>query len=260
MVEVSQIEKDIWGVSPIPPHQTLTAVKNGGIVVGAYEDSRLIGFSYGFAGFTNQKISLCSHMLGIAEDYRSSGIGHQLKLAQKEQALNIGYDLMTWTFDPLQTRNAYLNMTKLHGVCDTYIQDCYGKMEDGINGGLPSDRFQVAWWINSGYVNQHVKNQIENAEVVETWLMDEVGFPHINQTFDKTATYDGNAYLVPVPSDIGAIKEHDLQAALAWRQQTRAIFQTLFAQGYIAIELEKTPSQAVYHYVVVKKSTLDIPQ
>lgn len=260
MIRVSEVERDVWGVSPIPPHQTLTAVKNGGIVVGAYEADKLIGFSYGFAGFKNKKISLCSHMLGIAADYRSSGIGQQLKLEQKKQALEIGYDLMTWTYDPLQSRNAYLNLTKLHGVCDTYIQDCYGKMEDGINGGLPSDRFQMDWWIASDYVNHFVKPQLEQATALESWTLDDNGLPVIGQTFNREADYEGSAYLVPIPSDIGVIKEQNLDAALHWRYQTRLIFQTMFAKGYTAIELEKTPSQVIYHYVLVKKNTLNIPQ
>lgn len=260
MIEVSKLEKEVWGISPIPTHQTLTAVKNGGIVVGAYEHEKLVGFSYGFAGFKNNKISLCSHMLGISPAYRSKGIGENLKYVQKECALAIGYDLMNWTYDPLQTRNGYLNLTKLHGVCDTYIQDCYGKMEDGLNEGLPSDRFQIDWWLSSDYVNEYVKPSLGKAIALETWHFNPNGYPLINETFDEEVTYAEEVYTVPVPSDIGSIKEKCLDAALTWRYQTRKIFQTLFAQGYIAIQLDKTEVAAIYNYVLVKKNTLTIPQ
>ncbi|MGM9967369.1 MAG: GNAT family N-acetyltransferase, partial [Rummeliibacillus sp.] len=120
---VQKLEHAVWGTSPIPTHQTLTAVKHGGTVIGAFDGDRIVGFSYGFAGFENGKVSLCSHMLGILPEYRELGIGAELKQQQKQLAMKIGYERMTWTYDPLQTRNAYLNLTKLHGVCDTYIED-----------------------------------------------------------------------------------------------------------------------------------------
>lgn len=260
MIRVSELEKEVWGMSPIPTHQTLTAVKNGGIVVGAFDGEQLVGFSYGFAGFKNQKVALCSHMLGIADAYRSQGIGEGLKHVQKEEALKLGYDLMNWTFDPLQTRNAYLNLTKLHGVCDTYVQDCYGKMEDGLNGGLPSDRFQIDWWLASDYVNQYVKPQLPTAVALEIWTVNEVGMPIVDESFDETLLYEAAVYTVPVPSDIAALKEKDLAVALAWRLATRKIFQTLFAQGYTAIQLDQTENSMIYNYMLVKKNTLNIPQ
>lgn len=259
MLLVSKLEQQIWGVTAIPTHQTLTAVKNGGIIIGAFDGEELVGFSYGFAGFKNKKVSLCSHMLGISDEYRSQGIGEKLKLVQKEQALEIGYDLMNWTYDPLQTRNAYLNLTKLHGVCNTYIQDCYGKMEDGLNEGLPSDRFQIDWWLDSEYVNEYVKPKLKTAIALETWTLDAHGFPQIDANFDEALSYNYEVYTVPVPSDIGGLKEQSLEVALAWRYQTRKIFQTLFAQGYTAIQLDKTPESSIFNYVLVKKNTLNIP-
>lgn len=260
MIQVSELEKEVWGISPIPPHQTLTAVKNGGIIIGAYDNEKLVGFSYGFAGFKNKKISLCSHMLGISASYRSKGIGENLKYVQKEKALEIGYDLMNWTYDPLQTRNGYLNLTKLHGVCNTYSQDCYGKMEDGLNEGLPSDRFQIDWWLDSEYVNDYVKPKLPAAVELERWTLDDENFPIIQQTFNTELIYEEEVYTVPVPSDIAAIKEQSLEKALVWRYQTRKIFQTLFSQGYIAIQLDKTPTATIFNYVLVKKKSLTIPQ
>ena len=86
-----QLERDVWDMSPIPTHQTLTAIKNGGIMIGAFHQEHLIGFLYSFPGFQNDKPYLCSHMMGILPEYQSKGIGEQLKRIQRQQALNQGY-------------------------------------------------------------------------------------------------------------------------------------------------------------------------
>lgn len=127
MEEVQVIEHKVWGIPPIPTYQTLTAVKNGGIMIGAYDGDKMVGFSYGFPGFKDGKIYLCSHMLGIDTAYRSQGIGERLKWKQREIAIAKGYDRMHWTYDPLETRNGYLNLTKLNGICDTYIENSKGR-------------------------------------------------------------------------------------------------------------------------------------
>lgn len=258
---VQQLEHAVWGTSPIPTHQTLTAVKHGGTVIGAFDGDKIVGFSYGFAGFENGKVSLCSHMLGILPEYRELGIGAELKQQQKQLAVKIGYERMTWTYDPLQTRNAYLNLTKLHGVCDTYIEDCYGKMDDGLNKGLPSDRFQIDWWITSDYVNQFVKKEYDKPTVLASWAYNDQNVPYCDdEYFRKITNFDKEAYLVPVPADITNLKEQDLDVAIDWRLKTRTIFKTLFQNGYTAIELVKTKDKPVHYYHLVQKNKLIIPQ
>ena len=126
---LKHIEKAVWDMDPLPTHQTLTAVKNGGLVIGAYDGENLIGFSYGFAGFSGSQTYLCSHMLGIIDNYRSKKIGEKLKQKQRQVALRKGYSKMHWTFDPLETRNAYLNLSKLRGIVDVYIEDAYGAID-----------------------------------------------------------------------------------------------------------------------------------
>lgn len=261
MKMVQQLEHEVWGTSPIPTHQTLTAAKHGGTVIGAFDGEKIVGFSYGFAGFENGQVSLCSHMLGILPEYRELGIGAELKQQQKKLAIEIGYEKMTWTYDPLQTRNAYLNLSKLHGVCDTYIEDCYGKMDDGLNGGLPSDRFQIDWWLTSDYVNQFEKRVEDAPTLIATWSYNDQHLPYCeDENFKKMTEWKETAYLVPVPADITELKEQDLDLAIDWRMKTRAIFQTLFQNGYTAIELVKSSGEPVYHYLVVQKNTVNIPQ
>lgn len=252
--QVQQLEHSVWGMPTIPIHQTLTAVKNGGIVVGAYDGDQLVGFSYGFSGFREGKSYLCSHMLGIDENYRSQGIGEQLKYAQQAIAIERGYDLMVWTFDPLETRNGFLNLSKLNGICNTYIENCYGEMQDGLNKGLPSDRFEVCWHITSNYVNKNVSIDTKDAISVASCVLNEQGFLSLYIT--ENLKYSENSYTLPVPKDFQALKLQDPALALDWRFKTRYLLQRLFAQGYAAVQLQQ---QEYYNeYVLVKVETLDL--
>lgn len=252
--QVQQLEYNVWGMPSIPIHQTLTAVKNGGIVVGAYDGDQLVGFSYGFSGFREGKSYLCSHMLGIDENYRSQGIGEQLKYAQQAIAIDRGYDLMVWTFDPLETRNGFLNLTKLNGICYTYIENCYGEMQDGLNKGLPSDRFEVCWHITSNYVSKNVSIDTTDAIPVASCVLNEQGFLRLIIT--ENLKYKEDLYTLPLPKDFQALKLQDPALALDWRFKTRYLLQRLFAQGYAAVQLQQ---QEYYNeYVLVKLETLDL--
>src|SRR5699024_7508450 len=106
---VQRLENQIWVDDAIPTHQTSTAVKHGGIMIGAYIDEQLVGFSYGWPGFSKGETYFCSHNMGIDEQYRSLGIGEKLKRKQRDLARKKGYEFISWTYDPLETRNGYLN-------------------------------------------------------------------------------------------------------------------------------------------------------
>jgi len=252
MEQVQALEKQVWGIEPIPTHQTLTAVKNGGIMVGAYEGEKLVGFSYGFPAFTNGKSYLCSHMLGIDETYRSQRIGEQLKHAQREIAIEKGYDVMHWTYDPLETRNGYLNLTKLNGICDTYIENCYGEMQDGFNKGLPSDRFEVHWHLNSEYVEKQIQPSIDNPQPLGEMIVGEDGFPTLK--VDTLENLTEEVYSLPVPWDFQQLKEKSQHYAMHWRMETRKVFQAMFAAGYVAVRIQK--NEQWNDYIFVKKETL----
>ncbi len=250
--QVQQLEYTVWGMPSIPIHQTLTAVKNGGIVVGAYDGDQLVGFSYGFSGFREGKSYLCSHMLGVDENYRSQGIGEQLKYAQRALAIERGYNLMVWTFDPLETRNGFLNLSKLNGICNMYIENCYGEMQDGLNKGLPTDRFEVCWYITSDYVSKNVSIDATDAIPVASCVVNKQGFPRLNITGNlKCNEY---LYTMPVPKDFQALKGQDPTLALDWRFKTRYLLQRLFAQGYAAVQLQQ--QEHYNEYVLVKLEAL----
>ena len=122
--------------------------QNGGLVHGAFLPSgELIGFCFAFAGLRGGRLRLCSHQLAVLPGFRGRGVGVALKQAQARDALGLGYELISWTFDPLEARNAYINLHRLGCIARVYDRNHYGEMEDELNRGLPSDRFEAEYWL-----------------------------------------------------------------------------------------------------------------
>lgn len=252
--EVQAIERQVWGMNNIPIHQTLTAVKNGGMMIGAYMEGKLVGFSYGFPGFKEGGVYLCSHMLGIDKEYRSQGIGEMLKRKQRDIAIAKGYDCIKWTFDPLETRNAYLNLTKLHGICYMYVENCYGDMQDGLNQGLPSDRFEVHWYLNSPHVTERKRVYTGNLTPLNTIMFDDRGLPAFK--VGNVDNFFAEAYSLAVPKDFQRLKKESPERAIDWRIKTRKEFVRMFQKDYAAVSLEVADTHA--KYIFVKKNTLKL--
>ena len=250
------LEDEVWGMAPIPTHQTYTASKNGGLLIGAFAGDKLVGFSYGFPGFLKGKSYLCSHMLGIHPDYQQMGIGKLLKDKQRTLAQAMGYDLITWTFDPLESRNAYLNVSKLYAICDTYLENCYGEMTDGLNKGLPTDRLQIEWWIWSDRVES--KWMPKDVEYIHPFELSKSakGNPLISVDF-QAILENNDGYEIPVPTYFQLIKKNEPELALQWRMNIREVFQALFAIGYVVIGLRKS-DEDVQYYQFVKRSTVPL--
>ncbi len=250
---LGDIEQNIWNTHRLPIHQTLTAVKNGGIIIGAFEEDKIIGFSYAFAGFKDGQTYLCSHMLGIEENYRSKGIGEQLKKKQQKIAVQKGYTEIRWTYDPLETRNAYLNLTKLNGICSVYMENAYGEMNDGLNKNLPSDRFEVHWHISSEHVTGvEVKNYDNPVPLNEVSVHN--GIPACTIIHSEKLTAE--VYSFTVPKDFQHVKTENHELALNWRMTTRNLFQELFSEGYAAVHL--IPGKYTAKYIFVKHNTLEL--
>ncbi|QBP41924.1 GNAT family N-acetyltransferase [Paenisporosarcina antarctica] len=250
------LEGEVWGMDPIPTHQTFTASKNGGILIGAFAGGKLIGFSYGFPGFLKGKSYLCSHMLGIHPDYQQMGIGKLLKDKQRTRAQEMGYDLITWTFDPLESRNAYLNVSKLYAICNTYLENCYGEMTDGLNKGLPTDRLQIEWWILSDRVESKWMPKDVTYHLPCELGKSAKGHPIVS--VDYSAILENSVgYEIPVPTYFQLIKKNEPELALQWRMKVREVFQALFAMEYAVIGLRKS-DEDVQYYQFVKRSSIPL--
>jgi predicted GNAT superfamily acetyltransferase len=267
LYEVKKLEQLVWANDDsVPVHQTLTAVKNGGIVLGSYYDSQLIGFQYSFAGFDGKEAYLCSHTLGIHPDFRIYGIGEKLKWAQRDEAIRKGYRLIKWTYDPLETVNAHLNIRKLGGVSSDYIENCYGDMADSLNAGVPSDRLVVHWWISSDRVWDRFEEKTRNQDQHDgaTLLLDvtlnESGLPAPKKRLNSLAFLEENEYfLLPVPAFYQKIKERDLNLAREWRLATREIFQLCLARNLAVVDFirqkDSTEQTSVHYYLIGRLNT-----
>ncbi len=258
---VEQIQREAWrkrDIIIVPDHLLITVQKNGGLVLGAFEvlpeegRERLIGFVFGFVGrLPDGKVKHCSHMAGVLPAYQSQNVGYRLKLAQREHVLAQGMDLITWTFDPLESRNAYLNFHKLGATCGTYLRDLYGSMRDGLNAGLLSDRFQVDWHIVSDHVTSRLRCDWVGPSL--SALQDD-GVPILNRLLPGDPPHppqtvlplEGDRLLIPIPAHFQAIKSADLGLAHAWREHTRALFEPAFAEGYTVVDLLFENEQSCY--------------
>jgi len=172
-----------------------------------------------------------------------------------------GIDRITWTFDPLLSRNAWLNITRLGAVCNTYLRNFYGKMHDVLNEGLPSDRFDVDWWVITARVNRRLSHRRRNVLSVNHFLAG--GAAMINPIEIELQDPPGGGLLpgiqlgkeqsfvlVEIPSDFLAIKAKDLQLAAHWRMQTRHIFEWLFAAGYLVTDFVRSTDVPPRSYYV----------
>ena len=190
---VSEVEAETWGMqsgNTVPDHVLAAIARNGGFLLGAYEDEKLIGYTLGWLGTSSPsspepaagRLKLVSHMTGVLSQYRDRRVGYHLKLAQRDWALGQGLDLITWTYDPLESRNGYFNIHLLGCVCDTYLRNYYGEMSDKMNEGIFSDRFKVDWWINQPGIERALSRKIDFP------VSSDQGLSNVNQ---PTKTPDG---------------------------------------------------------------------
>ncbi|MCI0550089.1 MAG: GNAT family N-acetyltransferase [Anaerolineae bacterium] len=263
MSSVEALQRAVWEGSEtdvVPAHVFITAVHNGGFVIGAFDHHQLIGFVFGFPGLESTpdgpRPKHCSHMMGIHPKYRDSGVGFALKRAQWQMVRHQGLDHITWTYDPLLSRNAYLNIAKLGAVCNTYRRSEYGDMRDGLNAGLPSDRFQVDWWINTRRVDRRLGKRARRPLKLDNFSKADLqpfysvhaspqtgGWPRPPEHFSPL---EGHLALAEIPADFIALKDADFSLARDWRFFSREVFETAFAKGYIVTDFVFDQGRSFY--------------
>jgi predicted GNAT superfamily acetyltransferase len=260
MSAIEALQRLVWPGSEtdvIPAHMLLAVVHNGGLALGAFAGEKLVGVSFAFPGYYskpgNLSLKLHSHILGVHPDWEGMGIGFSLKRAQRHVIREQGIDLVTWTFDPLLSRNAHLNIARLGSVCNTYLRSEYGEMRDSLNFGLPSDRFQVDWWLNTERVEQRLgqlalptisidRLRSAGAKLVEAtlthWRLPSPPMKHFSLS--------GSLLLVEIPSDFPTLKSSDLALANGWRRYSRDVFEQAFSNGYLVTDFIHEKSRSFY--------------
>ena len=243
---VAALEKTVWGYTDaedvVPPPVLIVSIKRGGILLGAFDDGgRMRGFVYSMPAIKDGRPTQWSHMLGVAPEVRAAGLGARLKLAQRQAALDMGLDLIEWTYDPLQAANAHLNFTKLGIVVEEYEENIYGESSSPLHGGTPTDRFVAEWRISAPHVERRIAaiggpvirdRSIVGAPVVnpsrpwEPWL----------QPGPADLSIAERRLLVEIPVGFSEMLERDPRLAHDWRMSTREIFQHYFARGYRVVD------------------------
>jgi predicted GNAT superfamily acetyltransferase len=165
-VEAVKLQKAIWGfdeVDLLPVRLFVTASKIGGHSFGAYDGDRMVGFCIAIPGIkAGAKSYLHSHMLGVMKEYRDAGLGRKMKLAQRDDAIRQGIDLIEWTFDPLEIKNAYFNIERLGAIVRRFVLNQYGTTSSPLNAGLPTDRCTAEWWLESDRVKAILDGRLLN--------------------------------------------------------------------------------------------------
>ena len=155
------LQKEVWNFTDaelVPLRMFVVADKVGGQVMGAFDGKTMVGFALSVPGTRSGHVYLHSHMLAVRKEYRNGGLGRRMKLMQRQDALARGIELIEWTFDPLEIKNAYLNIEKLGAISRRYNINQYGITSSPLQGGLPSDRLIAEWWLKSKRVSDLLEN------------------------------------------------------------------------------------------------------
>lgn len=239
------IQRAVWGHDDLdvtPIHQFCVSSRLGGILIGAFVGRDLAGFVYSFPAVFGKRHIQHSHLLAVRPEFQGWGLGKRLKRAQRDEALRRGYDLITWTFDPLQTRNANLNLQALGAVARTYLPNFYGLTPALCLGpGIPTDRLLIEWPIRTRRVAERLagKGQKSTRRPDDPRMLPKAlerasaGEPPFIEPAPPKLGLRDEVLLVEVPRDIRALGGRpDLIAA--WQAGLRRVMTRYFARGYRA--------------------------
>jgi predicted GNAT superfamily acetyltransferase len=217
------LQRQVWGYSdadlaPVPI--LIVARKTGGHVLGAFDEGRLVGFTLAFAGFRAGRPYVHSHYLAVIPEYRDRGVGRALKLAQREQCLQDGVNLMEWTFDPLEIKNARLNIVRLGAIVRKFISNLYGVTSSRLHGNLPTDRLVAQWVLDSPRVHAALAG--------------------------STHRPASGAARISLPADIGELRQERPEAARQIQSRLRLAFEDHFSRGFGVTGFEIAEGKASY--------------
>jgi predicted GNAT superfamily acetyltransferase len=241
--QLKVVEKEVWGMADedtLPLTLAIACKAVGNIFVGAFDKDKLVGFAFGFLGREHGQTTIHSHMLAVLDSYRHLDLGSRLKQAQRERAMAMGVREMTWTYDPLQSRNAHFNFTKLGVVSETYKVDFYGPETSSMLHRNGTDRLWVRWILNSRRVRDRLAGKNARAETLDAMRLlaplvrfDPSGKPGRADLAESLAR---QRVSIEVPGDILEVEQTDMGLAREWRDATRWAFREAMKAGFIVAE------------------------
>jgi len=246
--ECEALQEAVWGfdeVAVVPDHVLHTIVEGGGLLLGAYDGigpgREMVGFALSLLGWwrVGGKLRHQSLMAAVREDWQGKGVGYALKCAQREHVLRQGIDLITWTFDPLESRNAHFNLNKLGAVVTRYMPEYYGEFRDARNRGLATDRFLCEWHLRSPRVEARLAGRrldlaLGKAEAINSTCRLPSG---LRAPASFRPGLSAPVLLYEIPADLQTLKRRDLELARAWRAESRRALTLYFEDGYLGTGL-----------------------
>lgn len=250
--QVEAVEREVWGLSDLdttPLTLTIAMKEAGSIWLGALDGAKLAGFAFAFLGLDHGQLIVHSHMLAVREPYRNLNLGYKLKLAQRERALAMRTNglcirELTWTFDPLQSKNAHLNFSKLGVVSESYKVDLYGPETSSVLHRNRTDRLWVKWPILSRRVQDRLQGKANRAVILDalrtlTPLIQFNGDARPVRR-DLAAAARRQRIAIEIPSDIAQVEQKHPDLAREWRLQTRWAFTEALKAGFFVAEFCRT--------------------
>jgi predicted GNAT superfamily acetyltransferase len=236
--QVLEVHRAVWGDEGVPSALQRALQDNGGLVLGAFVDIYLAGFAISFLGWDGTTLYHHSHITAVRPEYQNHHLGFRLKAYQRDEVLKLGLSEVRWTFDPLQSRNAWLNVRRLGGRPDRYLVHYYGQMADTLNRDMETDRLRLRWEIATPRVEERLGGLFPTPEenvarwkrsvgIVET----EVGDQGLRR---PTAVVEpsGEAAHLEIPFDLETVRQHEPTTLRQWRHAVRDGFRAAFDMGY----------------------------
>jgi predicted GNAT superfamily acetyltransferase len=251
------MQKEVWGFDDpydiVPLPLLVVSERNDGIVLGAFEERRMIGFVYSLAGFHQGLKVQWSHMLAVTASHRNTDIGYRLKMEQWHEAKQKGYDVLEWTYDPLESKNAYFNLQKLGCIAKEYEINVYGITSSPLHSGTPTDRLIAHW------PTEAIRKELPdfNSIPVAPALISVTHFENQALLMDQVILGREEEFLfLEIPAEMQRLKTISPTAPLEWRLKTREAFLHYFERGYVVYSFltfrKQEPSRSFYVFKKVE--------
>ena len=223
------VQSGVWRfseVDQVPPRILSVAKYIGGLIMGAFDGDRMIGFSFALPGLKQEGNAYWhSHMTGVLDEYQGAGIGRLIKLKQREEALAVGVERIEWFFDPLEIRNAHFNIQKLGVIVERFLPNQYGITSSPLHGGMPTDRLVADWRLSSARVTANIE-----------------GRPGPDVPVEKT---------IEIPAEIAGLRSQDPEKAKAIQTGVREQFQQCFGQGLVVVGYRRSDAGGAFELSTV---------
>jgi len=255
MRAVEGLEKEVWGIPDldvVPLTHLVAAKEAGGVLIGAFDGETLVGFVYGFPSFERGKVAHHSHMLAVKSAYRNYDLGRRLKLAQREHVIAQGIDLISWTFDPLQSLNAHFNFGKLGVLADRYLVNFYGEDAASFLHQTGTDRLWVSWLVSTERVQGLINGGSDQVSLNHGPPLVQVETDDSSRRNDLTEGLSLVQAAIEIPSNIDALPR---ETGLRWREDTRWAFTEALKAGYFvdAFVRETRGDKRIGKYLLSRK-------